>query len=227
MIPKLRLDALTDGVFAVAMTLLVLDLRLPESFAPTDAAELLHRLGELGQQAIVYCVSFYVLSLRWVGMVRLAPRGESVSDDYARWALVHLLLVTFVPFTTMTVGRYITLAPAIWLYAANTILFALVAIHMITLAERDHKTGDPLELRLGLIVLIAASVLVVLVSLVTPRFAMLAYLFDLLDTPLRRLLHQRKVKAPPRTRWDEGLRAQETETPEPPHPDPLPSGERG
>jgi uncharacterized membrane protein len=39
MIPKLRLDALTDGVFAVAMTLLVIDLRSPENFHPRDAAE--------------------------------------------------------------------------------------------------------------------------------------------------------------------------------------------
>jgi uncharacterized membrane protein len=40
MIPKSRLDALTDGVFA-AMTLLVIDLRLPENFRPADATELL------------------------------------------------------------------------------------------------------------------------------------------------------------------------------------------
>ncbi len=50
-IPKSRLDALTDGVFAVAMTLLVIDLRLPESFHAADsAAELLACLMELGYQ---------------------------------------------------------------------------------------------------------------------------------------------------------------------------------
>ncbi len=48
MIPKLRLDALTDGVFAVAMTLLIIDLRLPEGFQPQNGAELLHRLAGLG-----------------------------------------------------------------------------------------------------------------------------------------------------------------------------------
>ena len=47
MIPKPRLDALTDGVFAVAMTLLVPDLRLPESFAPHDAAALERTLRAL------------------------------------------------------------------------------------------------------------------------------------------------------------------------------------
>ena len=64
MIPKSRLDALTDGVFAVAMTLLVIDLRLPENFQPQNSSELLQRIAELGSQMFVYAVSFYVLALR-------------------------------------------------------------------------------------------------------------------------------------------------------------------
>jgi len=44
MFAKARLDALTDGVFAVAMTLLVLDVRLPDDFHPADARELLQGL---------------------------------------------------------------------------------------------------------------------------------------------------------------------------------------
>jgi Endosomal/lysosomal potassium channel TMEM175 len=43
MYPKSRVDALTDGLFAVAMTILVLDLRLPDSFAP-DQSGLAHTL---------------------------------------------------------------------------------------------------------------------------------------------------------------------------------------
>ena len=192
MIAKLRLDALTDGVFAVAMTLLVIDLRLPDSFNPQDAAELLHRLGELWHQFIAYAVSFYVLSMRWIALVRLSPRGESVSDEYTKWALVNLLLVTLVPFTTITVGRYIALAPAIWLYAGNTILMALVAMRMIALVERGRKSGDRLEHRLGLLTLIAASVTVIAVSFFAPKWAMPAFLLNVLDAPLRRLLRGRK-----------------------------------
>jgi uncharacterized membrane protein len=189
MIPKLRLDALTDGVFAVAMTLLVLDLRLPESFVPKDSAELLHRLAGLAPQIIVYAVSFYVLSLRWLGLVRMSPHTESVSRKYTRWALLHLMLVTFVPFTTITVARYILFAPATWLYAGNTILIALVAIRMIALSG-DRDRADLQDRRRGLWVLIVASVLVILASLVAPRWAMLAYLFNLLDEPLRRLMRE-------------------------------------
>jgi hypothetical protein len=88
MIPKLRLDALTNGVFVVAMTLLVIDLRLPENFHPRDAADLLNHLLDMKAQLLVYVVSFYVLGLRWVGMVRLGPRGGNVSHAFAAWALV-------------------------------------------------------------------------------------------------------------------------------------------
>ena len=191
MIPKSRLDALTDGVFAVAMTLLVIDLRLPESFHPADAKELLHRLAELWNQALIYVISFYVLSLRWSGLVRTSPRGETVGEQYTWWALVHLLAVTLVPFTTTVVARYIWLAPAIWLYASNMILFALIAVRMNALAQADQGRRPLLEDQLGLIVLIVASLLTIAASLAVPKWAMLVYLVNFVDTPLRRLLKRK------------------------------------
>lgn len=49
------------------------------------SGDLLQRIDELGSQLLVYVVSFYVLALRWVGMVKIAPRGEDVSDAYTKW----------------------------------------------------------------------------------------------------------------------------------------------
>lgn len=193
MIPKSRLDALTDGVFAVAMTLLVIDLRVPEGFDPKSAAELLQHLAGLWNQVLLYVVSFYVLSLRWIGMVRIDPRGEQVGQSFTLWAMVHLLLITFVPFTTMMVGRYISLAPAIWLYAANTILFSLVALRMLTLADAGETSAKAVEDRIGLLVLIASSVLVIALSFVDPNWAMLGYLLNLADEPARRLLRKQNA----------------------------------
>jgi uncharacterized membrane protein len=189
-IPKSRLDALTDGVFAVAMTLLVIDLKIPEGFHPKDAADLLHRLGELWNQVLMYIISFYVLGLRWTGLVRMTPPGEEVSEQYTKWALLHLLLITLVPFTTMVMGRHINFAPATWLYAANTIAFALVALRMISLTQPEHARAH-LDDRLGLIVLIAASLLTIAASFYTPQYAMLFYLANLLDNPLRWYLRRR------------------------------------
>jgi uncharacterized membrane protein len=96
-----------------------------------------------------------------------------------------------VPFTTTVVARYVSLAPAIWLYATNMILFALIAIRMNTIAQSDKGRGSLLEDRLGLIVLIVASILTIVASLVVPKWAMLVYLVNFVDEPLRWLLKRK------------------------------------
>ncbi len=174
---------------------IIIDLRLPENFRPQDAIELLHRLAELGNQAIVYAVSFYVLSLHWIGIVRLAQPGETVSESYTRLALTHLFLITCVPFATMVVGRYTEFAPAIWRYAANMILLAMTALRMVALSVTHpaEKQAD----RIGLLPLIAAVAVTVVLSFVAPKWALLGYLLNLADGPLRRIItrHSRQAQA--------------------------------
>ncbi len=192
-IPKLRLDALTDGVFAVAMTLLVIDLRLPEGFHPRDGRELVHGLAALGNQALVYVVSFYVLGLRWFGIVRSSPRGEEVNDRYTRTALVNLLLTTFVPFTTMVVGRYPSFVPAVWGYAVVIILMAVTALRMISLESIEPSVAR--KARTSLSILIVAAVVTMVISLIAPKRALVGYLVNLLDEPLRRLMRRRAARS--------------------------------
>jgi len=182
----MRLDALTDGVFAVAMTLLVIDLKLPESFHPTTAAEFLHGLAELQTQFLVYVISFIVLGLRWMSLAKLSRLHETVEDRYVHWSLLHLLLVTCMPFVTMVVGRYGALAPAIWLYCAVTILAALVALRLATLAEPHIGKEDAFDRRIGLGVIIVLSLVVVAVSLVQPRHVMWIYLLNIFAPAVRR-----------------------------------------
>jgi len=113
MYPKARLDALSDSIFGVAMTLLVLDVRLPDAFQPHDAPELLHGLRDLIPKFLPYMLSFVVLGLRWLSNIHLRSREESCSRKYAEWWLGYHLLITCVPFTTIVVGRFVEFAPAI------------------------------------------------------------------------------------------------------------------
>src|SRR5436305_13163100 len=136
-------------VFAVAMTLLVIDLKLPENFHPATAAEFLHGIAELQTQFLVYVISFIVLGLRWMSLAKLSRLHETVEDRYVEWSLAHLLLVTCVPFVTMVVGRYGAFAPAIWLYAGTTILAALVAVRLATLAAPHIGEADAIDRRAG------------------------------------------------------------------------------
>jgi len=185
LIDKARLDALTDGVFAFAMTLLVIDLKFPESFNPTSAEQLLDALADLKGQFLVYVVSFMVLGLRWMSLAKLSRHHESVEDGYVEWALTHLLFITVVPFSTLVVGRYASLPPAIWLYCGTTILTALIAMRLAALAAPHIGAEDALERRVGLVVLIIVSLLVVAVSLVQPKHAMWVFLLNLFAPAVR------------------------------------------
>src|SRR5215831_890656 len=75
-ISKRRLDALTDAVFAFAMTLLVVNLDLPEDFHPSTPAELISALLGLGGTFIAYVVTFLVLASFWLAHQGRAGSGE-------------------------------------------------------------------------------------------------------------------------------------------------------
>ena len=186
MYPKARLDALFDGIFAVAMTLLVLDVRLPEDFHPRDAAELLAGIGSLWPKFLPYGLSFGVLGLRWLTNLELRSSAEYVNREYVNWWLLYLLLITCVPFSTSVVGRFASLAPAIWLYAGHTLLISLVGLRMV-FATPHLEPGQHLRMRqISGVLLIAASVLAILVSFFSPHLALWAFALPLLVPPLMR-----------------------------------------
>ncbi len=108
-----------------------------------------------------------MLGLRWLSHLQFRSRGEFVGREYVNWWLLYLLLITCVPFTTIIIGRFSELAPAIWLYAGNVILIALVAFRLMALTpglERDHHLRAR---QVSLIVLIASSLLAIALSFVT------------------------------------------------------------
>jgi len=176
MIPKNRLEALTDGVYAFAMTLLVIDLRLPESFNPKNAGQLLNALSELGGQFLVYAISFWVLGLRWLGQVQVDTRQDKVGHGYGAWSLLGLFFVTCVPFSTMLVGRYGHVAPAVWVYAANMAASSLIALRLQQLDAPQLAPAERFDQRAPALAMLVAALLSVAISLVSPDHAMLGYL---------------------------------------------------
>jgi uncharacterized membrane protein len=182
--PKNRLDALSDGIFAVAMTLLILDIRLPEDFAPRDAAEMWHGLIALWPKFLPYLLSFAVLGLRWLANVSVRSRGEFVGREYVHWWLLYLLLITCVPFTTMVIGRFANFGPAIWLYAGHTLVIALVSLRLFVITPEVEK-GDHSRHRIASVVLLAmSSLLAIVLGAVAPHWALWAFLLNLADTPI-------------------------------------------
>jgi uncharacterized membrane protein len=182
-IPRSRLEALTDAVFAFAMTLLVINIELPEGFHPATNQEFLHGLSGLSDTFTAYLITFFVLIGFWSGRAQEETgEAEMASPAYARATLLHLLGVTFLPFSMLAVSRY-DLAAAVWIYGANMIWLAVTSLLVSRAAERDSGRAGEAGARIKLGVLIASAVLSMLASLYSPDYAMLLYLL-VLASPL-------------------------------------------
>lgn len=101
-----RLAAISDGIFAVGMTLLVLGLAVPAVNAVTTEGDLLRQLGNLMPAIVTYFMSFLTLGIFWVGQQTQLSSIERANRNYTWIHLVFLLSVTLVPFTTQLLARF-------------------------------------------------------------------------------------------------------------------------
>ncbi len=186
MFSKARLDSLSDGIFGVAMTLLILDVRLPDDFHPNDAGDLLQGLAGLWPKFLPYVLSFGVLGLRWLSNIEVRSKAEYVNRAYVNWWLLYLFLITCVPFTTIVVGRFGHLAPAIWLYAGHTLLIAAVSLRLVSITPH-LEAGDHLRHRqLSTMLLMVSSLLAIALSFVHSRVALWALVLNSAEPLLRK-----------------------------------------
>ena len=122
-----RLIFLSDGVFAIAMTLLVVELTVPE-ITSGSATDLGQRLGSLGPRYFSYAVSFVVIASYWRAHQRIF--GHIVRCD-ARlvWCnLLLLLCIAFQPFPTSVLGSYGGNSAAVTLYAGTLAVTGVVVL---------------------------------------------------------------------------------------------------
>ena len=143
-LPKSRLEALTDGIFAVTMTLLVLDLKLPEHLGK-DHAEVVASLLALLPHVDDYVISFVVLCVFWLAHLRLLARLRDVDAPFVWLNLAFLLFTTFVPTLTSLIGNNGDRPIAAILYGCNLLLILLSEALMWRHASRHHFNDSVLD----------------------------------------------------------------------------------
>jgi uncharacterized membrane protein len=117
-----RLHTLSDGIFAVAMTLLVLDLRFPVAAAVHSEHDLLRALAQMWPQLVMYLMSFMSLGLVWSGQ-QTAMSWMERSDHALVWfQMAFLFGVTMVPFSTHLLAAFHGYRLAFFLYWLNLAL---------------------------------------------------------------------------------------------------------
>ena len=175
---KTRVEAISDGVFAIAMTLLVIEIHVPHV---ADGAYswigLWSGLTELLPMIASYVVSFTVISMYWTSHHAMFHFfTKNVNRAMLQINMLYLMFLAFIPFSTELLGTYPTNVLAIWVYGINIMLMGLTAFGMFIYAQRskeiemhdlEHRTMTQAKIRI----------------LLTPSFAFLAMLMALVSIP--------------------------------------------
>jgi uncharacterized membrane protein len=120
-----RIESISDGVFAVALTLLVLDLKVPISEGIKTEGDLFAAFCAITPQLLTYFLSFMTLGIFWTGHSTQFNYIHR-SDRNLNWiSLFFLMLVALLPFTTAFLSKYVTFKLAVGVYWLNILLLGL------------------------------------------------------------------------------------------------------
>jgi uncharacterized membrane protein len=145
-----RLEALSDGIFAFAMTLLVLQLRVPASDAVHSEHDLWLALVALAPRLLTYLMSFLTLGIFWVGQQTQLSRLARSDRDLTWMHIGFLLWVAITPFSTALLAEFITYRIALLAYWFNLLLLGVMLLVSLRYAARAGLLTEdttPHELR--------------------------------------------------------------------------------
>jgi uncharacterized membrane protein len=123
-----RLVALADGVFAIVLTILVLEIAVPENLSG-DSLRLV--LEDLRPTVVAWVVSFLITGMYWVGHRDVFAAVRTVNRDLVWLNLVFLLPVALIPFAASVLGKYPDEPVALYLYGA--VLISASAVRFLLL----------------------------------------------------------------------------------------------
>lgn len=199
---KNRIESLCDCVFSIVMTLLILDIRIPQ-MPPEQAHALLpETLALLWPKIVSMVVSFIVLGVYWVGHHTQFHQIRRMNRTALWLNIFFMLTIAFIPFSASLIGQYPQEQIVVLVYGFNHMLAgSLIYAHWVY-ATRKHRLVDPdippllvkaikSRIALGLLVTLIAMG----VSFVNPFISILLYigiaLFYLLPGRVDYYLHTR------------------------------------
>jgi uncharacterized membrane protein len=204
-----RLLALTDGVVAIALTLLVLQLQVPAATValtkhPDSATALWRALKPDGSELTSYLVSFLVIAQFWMVHHRVLRGMRGHSEGLAWRNFSFLLALTLMPFTSDLIGRYGTNPVAITLFGLNLVaislstqwIFLYAAKHDL-IKDKARSAHDERTARVRVIFVLSIVALSVVLAWTAPTLAKFTWLLFLV-VPLVAVRVTRMLE---RSRW--------------------------
>lgn len=139
---RARVETLVDGVFAIALTILVLEVKVPDLVDRRSAEELVVALWHHGYVIAAYFFSFAMLAMFWVWHHRLAEKVREIDLPLLVCIVVFLALVCFFPFAAALLGRYPMNLAALLVYVPLTGMIIFVQTIFLALAIRRNLIAE-------------------------------------------------------------------------------------
>ena len=183
-----RLDGLADGIFAIVMTFLAFEIKVPVMPDFVDEATLFMALQDLLPIFLSFIMSFALLFTYW-------RAHHYITSVYAKTLTVYLacynalffLLIILVPFSTALLGEYPNNRVSITIYALNVILIGMSLYLMRRHIEKDSEIDTvaitKIERRSGYIRIlfpVATAILAIIVSIWSPALAKICFILGIL-----------------------------------------------
>jgi uncharacterized membrane protein len=168
---KTRFESFSDGVFAFAITLLVLGFALPAAKLATNR-ELTQNLLSMWPNALAYALSFMVIGIMWQNHQAIMRIVDRVDRTTVVWNFILLAGTAFIPFATSAIGQYPQMKASAFLYGMTltetAIAFNFMLQHLIKTRAFDQSISEERIVatrnayRVGLAVYVTAMLLALL-----------------------------------------------------------------
>jgi len=181
---KNRVEAFSDGIFAIIITLLVLEIKVPHIHEYNSASELRQSLTSLLPKFFSWIISFFTVAVIWVNHHKIFKQIKQIDSGIFWWNAFLLLWTSFIPFPTAVLGDYPENQTSVVLYgvvmslmAVSFTLMRFYAIRRKDILEdsvnlSNFKTGTRLSLIFGPVMYLSGVVL----GFIHPYLAFTVYL---------------------------------------------------
>jgi uncharacterized membrane protein len=137
-----RFEAFSDGVFAIAMTLLVIEIKVPD-LSQATASTAINALIHTAPHILSYITSFLVIGVLWLNHHALFHLLKRVDRIVLTINLVLLMCIAFIPFPTALIGEYGKLQPIVMFYGLTLSLTGIVYNALWFYVVRQYLWSHP------------------------------------------------------------------------------------
>ncbi len=184
-----RLNGLSDGIFAIVMTLLALELRIPElTVTNPDSYDIIRQLVHIIPSFLSFLLSFTLLFTYWRSHHFLTSvYAKNLSVGLANYNALFFLFITVIPFSSQLLGKYSEVPVAIAVYGINVIAIGMTLLMMRMHIERSRKIDTALisrdEWRSGyirIVLPIITAIIGIIVGFYNPALSVGIFIFSIL-----------------------------------------------